>query len=145
MKKKASESFCIEAAFPTAHQAELGAAEAWEAGASGVEERVQSDDSTLLLLYAPAETAEAVCSAVARVAVARVGKPQLVVAQCEGHGPCLPADCGSGNPRENYSACVLTKQGKEAGCRGRLNDGCRREQTRRGIVWSPSRLRGHRA
>jgi ribosomal protein L11 methyltransferase len=81
LKKKASESFCIEAVFPTAHQAELGAAEAWEAGASGVEERVQSDDSTLLLLYAPAETAEAVCSAVARVAVARVGKPQLVVAQ----------------------------------------------------------------
>jgi ribosomal protein L11 methyltransferase len=53
--------------------AEVVAAEAWSAGASGVEERELSPARILLLLYAPAEDARAVRRAALSVAGADVG------------------------------------------------------------------------
>ena len=70
----------IELRTPDAAEAEALAAEAYEAGAVGLEER-EGADGTLLLLYAPLERAEAVAAALrARAGPrARVAGPETVV------------------------------------------------------------------
>jgi ribosomal protein L11 methyltransferase len=74
------ETCCIEARFSDAETAERAAAEAWEVGVLGIEERTELGD-TLLLLYAPVARAGAVRAAVARAGPAVVGEPVPVVAR----------------------------------------------------------------
>ncbi len=78
MRRNSPETFCIEARFPDATTAELAAAEAWEAGAAGVEERDEASGSTLLLVYATADTAAPVRAALEDFAGAEVGEAALV-------------------------------------------------------------------
>ena len=80
-RQNSPELFCIEARLPDATLAEIAAAEAWDAGASGIEERADSNASTLLLLYTSAEAAVSVRAAVGGVAGAQVGEPTRVVAK----------------------------------------------------------------
>jgi ribosomal protein L11 methyltransferase len=72
--------FEIRVRAPDAEAAERAAAEAFAAGASGLEERAEPDGTTTLLLYAPAASAKQVHAAV-RAALgeaARVGAPEPV-------------------------------------------------------------------
>ncbi len=66
-----------------AELAERAAAEAWEAGASGIVEssdaQAGSEQSTALVLYAPAAAAEAVRAAVAALPGVTLGRPQPVL------------------------------------------------------------------
>ncbi len=71
--------FCIEARCADATQAELAAAEAWAAGAAGVEEREDEGGCILLLLYAPAAAVAGVEAAVAAVCGVQLGEPMRVV------------------------------------------------------------------
>jgi ribosomal protein L11 methyltransferase len=64
---------CIEARVDDSATAELVVAEAWSAGASGIEERELCPSRILLLLYAPVAVARAVRSAALAVAGSQVG------------------------------------------------------------------------
>jgi ribosomal protein L11 methyltransferase len=77
MSPTRAETFCFEARFESALQAEIAAAEAWEAGALGVEER-DSEGDTLLLLYVEAASLAAVCAAVEKSPGARTREPTPV-------------------------------------------------------------------
>lgn len=76
---RSPEALCIEVRLEAAAAAEWAAAEAWEAGALGVEERSSPSGDTLLLLYTAAETADAVRQAVAEVPGALFGETRAVV------------------------------------------------------------------
>lgn len=78
MSPRPSETCCIEARFPDAASAERAGAEAWEAGAEGIEERSLEEGCTLLLLYAKPAAVARVRAAVERVAGARVSEPAPV-------------------------------------------------------------------
>jgi len=75
----AHERFCqIAVRVADAEQAERLAAEAYEAGATGLEER-ESEDQITLILYAPTAAAEAVCDAIAKAAPGvRIESPTTV-------------------------------------------------------------------
>jgi ribosomal protein L11 methyltransferase len=68
--------FCIEVCVADATAGEWAAAEAWEAGAIGVEERERPSGGTVLLLYAAADREQAVREAVAGVGGARVTRSE---------------------------------------------------------------------
>lgn len=57
---RTSGSFCLEVACPDAQAAELAGAEAWAAGAEGIEEREEASGRTRLLVYAPASAVDGV-------------------------------------------------------------------------------------
>ena len=86
-RSRGGESFCLEVDCPTAGSAELAGAEAWAAGAVGIEEREADSGRTLLLVYAPAaavaDLRDALAAYMARVPEAerpRVGAPAPVQA-----------------------------------------------------------------
>jgi ribosomal protein L11 methyltransferase len=70
--------FCVEARCADATQAEIAAAEAWVAGAAGVEERDCEDGCTLLLLYLPAAVVSDAELAVASVSGVVLGERAAV-------------------------------------------------------------------
>ncbi len=72
------EYLCIEVCLADSETAEILAAEAFEAGTAGIEER-DSADGILLLLYVPAAAEAEVQAAIERVAPeARIGAPQRI-------------------------------------------------------------------
>lgn len=79
VRRRMRERFClVRVRLPDAARAEWAAAEAWQAGAAGVEERDETEGSTLLLVYAPAAAADAVHAALASVPGARPDPPEPV-------------------------------------------------------------------
>jgi ribosomal protein L11 methyltransferase len=81
MSPQGSEAFCFEAVCESSLQAEIAGAEAWEAGALGVEERDESSEGILLLLYTDAASLTAVRDAVAAVPGVQARDPEAVPAQ----------------------------------------------------------------
>lgn len=78
-KRDTPACFCVQLELEDAALAEWAAAEGWEAGALGVEERTTPAGGTLLLIYSPSDRLEAVQRAVLAVIGARLSKVEPVV------------------------------------------------------------------